>query len=207
MKEFWINLLKLIFQDAKSLFSSGSLALAFLLIYLFGDKTNIFDILFWITLSIFVFTLIYHIYVQISKIIKRKKDEKIKAQEEYQDDYQYIYNIYLNLNKGERDIFYQLFHNKEVIIPHTDFHEEEWLHTNEFINMTYFKDQEDRRYGSKSDYNIYCEHNEYYTNNSDSLSDWSYGWKSYKFTMEPSFRSDYSNIIEKVKKIIDENLI
>lgn len=207
MKEFWANLLRLIFQDAKSLFSSGSLTLAFLFIYLFGDKTNIFNILFWITLSIFIFALIYYVYGQISKIIKRKKDERIKAQKEYRDSYEYIYDIYLNLNKEERDIFYQLFHNKEVIIPYADFSEEEYAHTNEFINMTYFKDREDQRYGKKSDYNVYCEHNECYTNKSDSPLNRGYAWKSYKFTMQPSFRNDYGGVIEKAKKIIDDNLI
>ena len=143
----------------------------------------------------------------IKKKIKRKKNERAKAQKEYDESCQYIYNIYLNLNESERNIFYRLFHEKEVIIPHSDFQEEEYCHTKEFVNMVYFKDEEDLRYGNKSDYNIFCERNEYYTNGSNSLSDWSYGWKSYKFTMEPSFRDYYSDIIEKVKKIIDENLI
>lgn len=175
------------------------------LIFLFGFifvYTNRLFLFFHIASSItFIASIINHIYNRIVIVLNKRKNKKLIMEEEKD----YLYQIYSRLDREEEEIFYRLFYENEVIIPHNKFNLE--YRKSNFQAMFYriANLDEYERANNENYYKILnCKEIDYKTKSDNG--NWSCWYENYRFTMNDEFRQKYKPYIEKVKNMVEKNL-
>ena len=145
-------------------------------------------VIFW------VFAVLHYIYDKfqfLKKKLLNKLGERILYKEEHIDR---LKDIYSNLDKLERQYFYKLFFEKEVVLPFQDFYLDSSVRSRRFSKISYTPDRqlEYEEYGNKDkyDYILWCYHwNQYSTSTGC-------GWHSCRLVMNNEFKEEYKPFIE-----------
>lgn len=194
------KVLDFIFENIKSTYVLGAISIISAIVYFAVYRHIAILIIFIVSVVFFTFALGHHIYTKAKQLIQNHKKKVRAIQKDYAERFQEIRDIYEFLNKKEREIYHDLFYEKEKIVPSSDFH---------FDNITRtFSNISENPLPGENDTDKYypilrCKLNETYS--SGEGVDWHWGWKSYRFTMEPTHREKYKDIIEEVKQFVEEN--
>lgn len=194
------KVLDFIFENIKSTYVLGAISIISAIVYFAIYQHITILIIFIVSVVFFAFALGHHIYTKTKQLIQNHKKKISAIQKDYAERFQKVRDIYEFLNKEEREVYYDLFYQKEKIVPNSDFHFDNITSTFSSIseNPLPGEDNIDRYY-----YILRCKLNEIYSNGEGA--NWHWGWKSYRFTMEPTYREKYKDVIEEVKRFVEEN--
>jgi hypothetical protein len=182
------KILDFIFENIKSTYVLGAISIISAIIYFTISQQTSVLIIFIISIVFFAFALGHHIYTKIKQIIQayRKKIQAVK--QDYKERFDEVVRIYESLDKKERKIYYDLFHNKEKVISASKFYFGS-ARTRTFSEIA--QDPTPQFCCGIKDCVISCRANK--------------SWSKYYFTMDPTYREQYKDVIEDAKHSVEEN--
>lgn len=167
------KILDFIFKNIKNIYVLGALSIISGVTYFKICQQSIILIVFITNITFLIFALMCLICNKIKTVIIEKRRDYNRLFEE-------TYNIYKFLNKKEREIYYDLFYSKEKIVSSSDFYLD--YVSDIFSQITEKPFSRD----TNKHYILRCQLNEIYFSGKGMNK--SKGWKSYRFTMDPSYK-------------------
>lgn len=188
-------------KNIKNIYVTSVVFLIFLFEFVLVYTNRLFLFFHIASSIIFIASIINYIYNIIVIALNKRKNKKLIMEEE--EDY--LYQIYSRLDRKEEEIFYRLFYENEVIIPHNEF-DLEYRKSN--FRAMFYKIANLDEYERANNENYYeilnCKEMDYKTKwDNGNCSCW---YDNYRFTMNDEFRQKYKPYIEKVKNMVEKNL-
>lgn len=188
-------------KNIKNIYVTSVVFLIFLFEFVLVYTNRLFLFFHIASSIIFIASIINYIYNIIVIALNKRKNKKLIMEEE--EDC--LYQIYSRLDRKEEEIFYRLFYENEVIIPHNEF-DLEYRKSN--FRAMFYKIANLDEYERANNENYYeilnCKEMDYKTKwDNGNCSCW---YDNYRFTMNDEFRQKYKPYIEKVKNMVEKNL-
>lgn len=201
MKNILNKVFAFLLKNIKNIYVTSVVFLIFLFEFVLVYTNRLFLFFHIASSIIFIASIINYIYNIIVIALNKRKDKKLIMEEE--EDY--LYQIYSRLDRKEEEIFYRLFYENEVIIPHNEF-DLEYRKSN--FRAMFYKIANLDEYERANNENYYeilnCKEMDYKTKwDNGNCSCW---YDNYRFTMNDEFRQKYKPYIEKVKNMVEKNL-
>lgn len=170
--------------------------------HIFPHNLHLLAIL-YLAVTFWLFSALHHIYDKI-QFLRKQHLNKLRDYALYKKEHvDILKDIYSNLDKLERQYFYKLFFEKEIILPFRDFYLDSSVRSRRFSEISYTPDRqlEYEEYGNKDkyDYILWCYRWDQYSTPTGC------GWHSCRLVMNNEFKEEYKSFINHVKNFVEEN--